>query len=100
MPKVMQLVTFEIVVGDKSGNVIRREKRLGLIAFRMFGFDWLIHPELEESFLVWEISERNSGRRLPFNQPCLDMDIAIDRAKKYLEEKGQDAVTAAISSFT
>jgi hypothetical protein len=97
-------ITFRMVIGDADGNVVRHENRVGMLAFNLFGFDWIVHSEKEEGkhgcFRAWEITERSTGRRIPFPTPCLERKQAITRALDFLKEKGEAFVVEKIKAIS
>lgn len=100
--KVGEWCTFQMPVGVndlKTGM----QNTVGQIVFEMFGYQWVSHSSLEEgqhgNFRAWEISERTTGRRIPFTTPALNKPDSITRAKAFLEEKGEAFVIAAMKNI-
>lgn len=99
-------VPFRIPMGNKDGSIVRYENRVGSLAFELFGFQWIVHSEKEDpggtggAFRCWEISERTTGRRIPFTTPCLNRADAIKRAWDFLNEKGEAFVVEKIKAIS
>lgn len=85
----------------QGDDLNEQQETTGLIVFEMHGFNWVAHEEVDGTrhgdFTAWEISELSTGFRIPFPEPCFDLEQAITRAKKFVYEKGMPATAQAMS---
>jgi hypothetical protein len=81
--KTMKEVILKKAMGANDVRT-NTEECVAYYAFSMYGYDWVVHEEVEETnhgdFPCWEISELSTGGRIPFDVPCMERQDPIRRA--------------------
>lgn len=94
-------IKFNRAIGDKQCNFFRWQETDGFVAFEKYGYTFVVHEEIEstamDSFIAFEISEVSTGFCINFDTPALSAQDAIDRAWKFLEEKGEELTKKVIA---
>jgi hypothetical protein len=96
----MEKIVFQMAIGTNSGEFLRTDETEGVLAFELFGFQWVAHKEIEfdaedYEYTIWKVSEVSTGRNIP-NLRAPTFEKAADKARKYLEDLGEENVKEGI----